>query len=276
MKLPVYLYPNIFQVILDLDNNNRIIQVMYQRSIKLQKGLKNVVQLQFKNSDQKFLNVSSSTFVLSLYDTINQRNLVEKNVTILDNGTTYALRGLGEVVFTESDLEALDASYYTVSVKTLDSTGSYQPTYANTYYGVAGTVEVRQDIYPVLQPTISVANFQSYLNYTTQLYEYYSGNLDADPQFKSNEALHTVAIYMTNFIGTVYIEGTLENDPGTFGNYARIWTLTYDNFSGIDYRNFNGIFSKIRVRYIPAANPISNENYLTDYAGTLDKILYRR
>jgi hypothetical protein len=276
MKLPVYLYPNIFQVILDLDNNNRIIQVMYQREIKLQKGLKNVVQLQFKNSDQKFLNVSSSTFVLVLYDTINQRNLVEKNVTILDDGSTYALRGLGQVIFTESDLEALDASYYTVGVKALDNTGSYQPTYANTYYGVGGTIEVRQDMYPVLQPTISVVDFQDYLNYNTQLYEYYSGNLDADPQFKSNEALHTVAIYMTNFIGTVYIQGTLENDPSTFGNYATIYTLTYDNFTGIDYRNFNGIFSKIRVKYIPAPNPISNENYLTNYAGTLDRVLYRR
>ena len=249
---------------------------MYQREIKLQKGLKNVVQLQFKNSDQKFLNVSSSTFVLVLYDTINQRNLVEKNVTILDDGSTYALRGLGQVIFTESDLEALDASYYTVGVKALDNTGSYQPTYANTYYGVGGTIEVRQDMYPVLQPTISVVDFQDYINYNTQLYEYYSGNLDADPQFKSNEALHTVAIYMTNFIGTVYIQGTLENDPSTFGNYATIYTLTYDNFTGIDYRNFNGIFSKIRVKYIPAPNPISNENYLTNYAGTLDRVLYRR
>lgn len=280
MKLPVYLYPNVFEIVLDLDDNNRIIQVMYQRNLKVQKGIKNKIQLQFKNSDQKLLNVSTSTFVFVLYDTINQRNLIEKNVTILDTGstaTTYTTKGLGEVVFTESDLEACDSTMYAIGIKYLGTDGSFYPTYANTYYDVAGTLEVRHDLYPTLLPSQEVKHFQVYYNADIgkQWYEYYTGNLYAYPAFKSNEALHTMAIYMTNYKGTVIIEGTLENDPTSFGNYATISTTVYTGFTGIDYKNFNGIFSNVRARYIPEKNPITQENDDTAYAGTVDKILYR-
>ena len=277
MKLPVYLYTNLFEVTLDLDNNNRINQVMYQRDLKLQKGVKNKVQIQFKNSDQKLLNVSTSSFIFVLFDTVNQRNLIEKNVTILDDGTTRALRGLGEVVFTESELQACESTYYKMGVKALDVDGSYEPTYANTYYGVGATIEVRHDLYPTLVPSQETNKFSMYYNgnQAAMQYEYYTGNLNAFPEFKANVALHTAAVYMTRYKGRVIIEGTLENDPGTFGNYAIIKDTAYNGFSGIDYQNFNGMFSKIRVRYIPEKEPVSQQNNNTVYAGTVDKVLYR-
>jgi hypothetical protein len=277
MKLPVYLYANLFEVILDLDNNNRINQVMYQRDLKLQKGVKNKVQIQFKNSDQKFIDVSTSSFVFVLFDTVNQRNLIEKDVTILDDGTTRALRGLGEVVFTESDLQACESTYYKMGVKAVDVDGSYTPTFANTYYGVGATIEVRHDLYPTLVPSQETVKFSTYYNadQNAQRYEYYTGNLNAYPEFKANTALHTAAVYMTRYKGRVIVEGTLESNPGSFGHYAVIKDTTYTGFTGIDYYNFNGIFSKIRVRYIPEKEPVSQENNNTVYAGTVDKVLYR-
>jgi hypothetical protein len=251
---------------------------MYQRELKLQKGIKNTIQVQFKNSDQKLINVSSSTAVMVLFDTINQRNLIQKNVTIIDDGVTPLLRGLGKVTFTESDLEACESTYYQIGFKVLDSDGSYAPAYANTYYDIAGTVEVKHDLYPTLVPSqeVNANQFIMYPNYDPMVrrYEWYSGNLNANPEFKSNTALHTVAIYMTNYIGNVLIEGTLENDPNSFGNYAIIQSNSYTGFSGIDYVNFNGIFSKVRIRYIPANDPVTNYNN-TAYSGTVDKVLYR-
>lgn len=250
---------------------------MYQRDLKLQKGIKNKIQLQFKNSDQKFVDVSTSSFVFVLFDTVNERNLIEKEVTILDDGSTRALKGLGEVVLTESDLATCESTYYKMGVKVLDSDGSYTPTYANTYYGVGATIEVRHDLFPTLVPSQEVVKFSMYYNRDefAQQYEYYTGNLNAYPEFKSNTALHTAAVYMTNYKGRVIVEGTLENSPGTFGDYAIIRDTEYNGFSGIDYYNFNGIFSKIRVRYIPAKEPVSQQNNLPSYSGTVDKVLYR-
>lgn len=277
-KLPIYLYSNTYPVVIDLDNNTGIIQVMYQRILKIQKGLVNKVQIQFKNSDQKMVNVSSSTFVFSMFDELNQRLIIEKDLSILDDGSTKSLRGLGELIFSESDTVDLEDSYYKFTIKKLSDDGySYEPTYANTYYDIAGTIELSSDVYPVLRLSTEVSDFQRVYNGDMDAlrYEYYSGNLRADPEFNSNDALHTLAVYMTSYKGIVRVEGTLENSPSAFGNYALIESRTYNGFSGIDYYNFNGVFSFIRVKYIPEKDPITLENDDVSYRGSVDKILYR-
>jgi hypothetical protein len=174
-------------------------------------------------------------------------------------------------------LQSCESTYYKFGVKELDADGSWVPTYSNTYYGVSGTLQVKHDLYPTVVPSQGTTSFNMYYNADVgfQQYEYYSGNLNAFPQFKSNTALHTTAVYMTKYKGRVLVEGTLENTPSSFGNYAVISDKTYNAFTGIDYINFNGVFSKVRVRYIPAKEPVTQQNNNTVYAGKVDKVLYR-
>lgn len=277
-KCPIYLYTNLFEVILDLDQNNRVHNIMYQRNLQVQKGLKNRIQIQFKNSDQKLLNVSSSTFVFSMFDGLTQKQLVRKNLSLIDVGTT-STKGLALLELSESDILDLDTGLYKFSVAQIDTDGGYQPTYANTYYGVSGQIEVRQDSYPVLTPSEEIVSFREQYNYDINAlqYDYYTGNVPAHPEFNGNTALHTVAIYMTKFKGTIKIQGTLSNSPGQFADYSTIKTLTYTGFTGIDYANFNGVFSFIRIIYTPSKNPVTQRNDNTEiaYRGTVDKALYR-
>ena len=266
-KCPIYLYTNLLTVTLDLDQNTRVHNIMYQHDLKIQKGLKNKIQIQFKNSDQKLLNVSSGTYVFSMFDSNNQRQLISKVVSLIDDGITTSTRGLGLLELNESDTLDLDNGYYKFTVAARDTDGSYTPTYANTYYGISGTLEIRQDSYPVLMPSTEVTSFQSQYNRDVmpQRFEWYSGNLQAHPEFNSNSALHTMAFYMKNFKGQVVIEGTQQNSPGYFGDYSVVATETYNQFTGVDYANFNGVFSFVRIRYIPDSLN----------TGTFDKLLYR-
>ena len=274
--LPIYLYPNTLAVILDLDATTRgVNQVMYQRDLKIQKGIKNQVQVQFKNSDQKKVRIyNTQTFVFSMFDAINQRLIVEKGLDILDLGTT-STRGLALLTLNESDTLDLDRSSYQYSVKLLGSDGSYAPAYSNTYYGMAGTLHLSNDVNPVLKDSVSVTTFNPVWNDGISLYENFSGNLYADPAFNGNSALHTVAIYMTAYKGTVYVEATLDNTPGSSGNYSVVSTLTYNGYTGIGYANFNGVYSYIRIRHVPARGPSDADNRNTAYSGTVDKVLYR-
>lgn len=274
--LPVYLYPNTISIILDLDATVRgVNQVMYQRDLKIQKGIKNQVRIQFKNSDQKRVRIANTqTFVFSMFDAINNRLIIEKSLEILDQGTT-STRGLALLTLTESDTIDLDKTSYQYSVKLADTDGTYLPAYSNTYYGMAGTLRLSNEVNPVLQPSIGVTTFPSSFNGTTQLYEYKSGNIDARPQFNGNTALHTVAMYMNKYRGTVQVQGTLSNTPASFGKYVTIATRTYNGFSGIDYLNFNGVFSYVRIMHIPAVAPGETVNNNTAYFGSFDKILYR-
>ena len=275
LKLQFYLYENNLDVIIDSDATVQgVNQVMYQRDLKIQKGIKNQVRIQFKNSDQKRISINpAQVFVFSMFDAINQRLLLEKTLEVL--AETPTVRGIALLTLTESDTIDLERSSYQYSIRQLDTDGTYLPVYTNTYYGMAGTLELLDEVNPVLKPSQEIVSFSKSFNAATALYEYKSGNVYAYPEYNGNTALHTLAFYLSNFRGTVYVQGTLNNTPASFGNYSTIATVTYSGFSGVDYLNFNGVFSYVRIMYVPAKSPIEPNNDNTAYSGTFDKALYR-
>lgn len=278
-NLPIYLYPNTTEVILDLDPATPgVNQVMYQRDLKIQKGVKNLINVQFKNSDQKRINISNTdTFIFNMFDATNRRLLLTKSLRVLDDNATLALRGLAELTINPGDTIDLANGSYTYSVTYKDADDNLMvPAYSNTYYGMNGTLHLTSDIYPVLQPSQEVTAFLSRMNNVSHRYEWFSGNLYANPEYNSNNsALQTIALYMTGYRGTVTIQGTLSNQPDSTGFYHTIEELSYDGFSGIDYTNFNGIYTYIRIIYTPAVKPGDSTNDNPDYYGSLDKVLYR-
>jgi hypothetical protein len=275
-NLPVYLYNYKLDITLDLDTTIKgVNQIMYQRDLKIQKGIKNQVRIQFKNSDQKNVRIhNTQTFVFSMFDAINQRILLEKPLQILDDGTT-STKGSALLSLTESDTTDLDRTSYTYTVRMLDSDGSYTPAYSNTYYGVAGTLHLSSDVYPTLKDSNVIDAFIITYNDEIQKYEHKSGNIYANPEYNGNSALHTLAMYMTGYKGTVYIQGTLDNSPGSSGNYSNIVTKTYTGFTGIDSINFNGVYTYIRILHVPGTAPAESNNDNPNFFGSFDKALYR-
>ena len=274
-NLPIYLYANTLDAILDLDAATKgVNRVMYQRDLKIQKGIKNQIRIQFKNSDQKRVSIANTqTFVFSLIDMNSQRLVLEKTLEVIETNT--ATRGLALLTLNESDTLDLDSGNYKYNVKLQDLSGGYLPIYSDTYYGVAGTAQVLNDVYPVLQPSQEVTTFQKSFNGETDLYEHKSGNIYSYPEYNGNTALHTIAFYLTGYRGTVYVQGTLSNTPASFGKWSTIATKDYDGFSGIDWLNFNGVFTYIRVMHIPATKAGESDNDNPSYFGSFDKFLYR-
>ena len=311
LKLPVYLYTNRYQILLDLDTNQGVNRVMYQRNLTIQKGLKNNIQIQFKNSDQKPVAIHNMTFMFNMFNSLEQTQLLSKQLQILDDGVTTSTRGLAVLSILESDTLDLQASSYNFSVTALDEDGSYTPAYSNTYYGISGTAEVRNDVNPVLKPTTEITNFQIYRNPNPDAlrYEFYSGDVPANAAFKSNEGLHTAAVYLDGFSGTLEIQVSLSNSPGNTGNanvnftsiqsldsaqvnndFVTVNSLTYDNFTGIDYVNWSGNWTYVQFKWIPMPttefgnlnnfippgginNPLKDKPFYP--TGKIDKILYR-
>ena len=273
--LPIYLYANKLDVTLDLDATIRgVNQVMYQRDLTVQKGIKNQIKIQFKNSDQKRISISTSTlFVFSMFDAINQRLIIEKDLEVLEE--TTSTKGIALLTLNEGDTLDLDKSSYTYSVKQRDADGTYTPAYTNTYYGMNGTLHLSNDIYPVLQDSTTVTSFNPTFNSVIRLYEHKSGNIHANPAFNGNAGLHTIAFYMTAYRGTVNIQATLDNTPTGDSSYYTIASKGYSGFTGIDYVNFNGVYTYIRIVHIPATAPAESNNDNPNFFGSFDKVLYR-
>ena len=369
-KLPIYLYSNLFSVQLDLDDDiTRTHNTMYQRELKLQRGLKNKVQLQFKNSDQKLVRIlaASSTvgaatsasnlltvadatnvqvgmlvnsdsvtagtyisaidsniltldnldpqydadlgqflspitetitsgtavtfnhnFVFSMFDAEQNRMVVQKTLEVIDNGVTTATRGLAVLSLTETDTRELHNGYYNFSVTLTDNDGSSIPAYSSTYYNIAGVARLTSELVPVLKDSLETAAFKYFANRDVEpnRYEFYSGNLRANPEMSQAT---TIAMYFTNYTGTVDVQATLDNAPSNFANYATLETKTYTNFTGVDYANAVGIWSDVRVKWYPdnsnlpnllnfyspemPGNPTPGSAYYPN--GKIDKVLVR-
>lgn len=292
LKLPVYLYTNLIELQLDLDYTKGINNTMYQRELKIQKGIKNTIQFLFKNSDQKPVNISDKSFVLSMIDTVSQRLVLEKDLEVLDDGNTSTLKGLAQIKFLESDTIDLDSVHYKFGIKMLDADGTYSPAYANTYYGMSGTLELVHDLYPLLVDSINVPVSLRTLHGDpfVNVYDFWAGNIPAHPELKSNTALHTAAFYLDNFKGDIEVQATLDNSPAEPGadgaNFFTVASMTVDaNTTGVKYLNWNGIFTYVRIKTTPSANsfstnwyndPNTNPEETGQYPnGKVDKVLYR-
>jgi len=369
-NLPVYLYPNKTDVLVDSDNGTRgAYNAMYQRELKIQKGLKNKVQLQFKNSDQKPIRilaatttsdfVSSNTFILSvsntasiavgmapsinstltyfqggtfvsdigsgtvtintqnpvynpeineflspllldistgtqitfgnsftfnMFDSINNNLLISKSVDILDDGVSTATRGLALLTLNENDTRELETTSYTFGITQVDEEGANLATYSNVYYGINGTLQLTADLYPMPRATTEVIKFANYYNRNSLKYDFYSPNLRAYPE---QNQVTTLALYLNKFKGTILVQATMENFPGTFANYATIATLTYTTpTTKVIYQNAVGSWSDVRVLWTPdtdgasnyyspqmPGNPTPGKEYFP--SGKIDKIQYR-
>lgn len=299
-KLPVYLYTNSYSITLDLDNSRGVNNVMYQRNIIFQKGLKNKVQIQFKNSDQKPVSISSGTFFFRMFDNNNVMPFQPRQLEVIDDGVTTSTRGLALLTLSEGDTADITPKKYTFSITALDTDGSYVPTYANTYYGVNGTAEIREDVEPFLTESFSTDAFNwdrdtpidrqgvPQMNWWT----FSSGTIEVNPALNTNVGLHTFAFYLTKFKGHIDVYGTLENTPSGQGNgnesYALLESVPYsNNFTGVDYLNIIGNYTNFKVKYVPDAdgsganwygasipgNPVPGQPYWPN--GKIDKILFR-
>ena len=142
---------------------------------------------------------------------------------------------------------------------TKDSDNSEVITYANTHFEMIGTIELHGEAFPGPKDTYSVSSFTEVEN--TDPVEYSSEQVTADAARNGNEALHTAAIYSTDFTGTVTIQGSLENQNPT--NWVDITSVNLTNPTEPTPVNFNGVFSYLRTKYT------------TSNSGTIDKVLVR-
>lgn len=289
-KLPIYLYSNKLDVILDLDENRSIHKIMYQRKLKIQKGFKDSIQIQFKNSDQKPVGLSTATsYYFDMIDSTGRQLVFSKE---LDVTTSTHIRS---VSFDPIDTFPLAAGSYKFLVKQDNGDGTFTPAYANTYYGITGEIEVVEDGFALGYPiqTIDIKQLEAGKDYNRDVlhmgYMFYSGWLRPVIRPTAGATTSTAIVTLANFAGEITVEGTLDNDPSGAGS-ANAQTTTLTSYSsntpaqGTIQLSWNGSYTAIRfkvqpardgfgVNYYPTGNPIgSNKDKFP--SGFVDQIQY--
>jgi len=234
---------------------------VYDRRIKLYKGVSNPLSFTFKNEDQKAQDITAKTYEFNLIDSETKQSVVTRNLTILDDGSTTTTKGTASITVTEGDLLTLDAKFYNYAIREVAADNTRTVTFADSFYNAAGTVEVLDGAYPDMIDSTEINSFTSTTGPLTRT----SSAIDANPGINNNVALHTIAIYQKSFVGTLRIQGTMVSTPDD-ADYFDVATISFDsNSDAITYYNFTGVYQNVRFSW---GNTSGN-------TGRVDKILYR-
>jgi len=271
---PVYLYVNkldVFTTPADTWSTERYRRV-YNRNLKIFRGVDNRIDIQVRNNDQKASNIVGSTLVFNLVSQSTKHLVFQKDFTAMELAT-----GKVTVILTADELLDLDMGFYNYSVikevrSTVDSTDytvtSKMPLYMDSQYDTVGTLEISGDVYGGVADSVIVDTF----NYTnpftqgaTEPFPFYtSAIIDAAPNTSPAYPIHTFQFYTTNYTGTVEIQASLDAQGATPRETKWATVATVDLLVE-QYKNVTGKYNWFRIKHIPATNN----------TGTVDKILYR-
>ena len=271
---PVYLYVNkldVFTTPADTWSTERYRRV-YNRNLKIFRGVDNRIDIQVRNNDQKASNIVGSTLVFNLVSQSTKHLVFQKDFTAMELAT-----GKVTVILTAEELLDLDMGFYNYSVikevrSTVDSTDytvtSKMPLYMDSQYDTVGTLEITGDVYGDVANSVNVSTF-NYTNPFTQgavaPFPFYTSEIiDARPNTSPAYPIHTFQFYTTNYTGTVEIQVSLDAQGGTPRETKWATVATVDLLTE-RYKNVTGKYNWFRVKHIPATNN----------TGTVDKILYR-
>jgi hypothetical protein len=210
--------------------------------------------------------------LFELYDRDTGRTLISKRIT---NGTSA---GQCTVTLIDSDTINLNVTFYSYALYLIDDTLSKLPLYTGFDYETSGYAEVVEADFGYLKSSVILNTFSPVVgstSFTTGFTSIWGSIItDANPLSNDNIALHSIAVYCTNYTGSFQVVGTLANDVSpTIDTFFQVNlegetspVVALSAFTGIKFYNFYGVFKKIQVLYMP--DQINN-------TGTFDQVLYR-
>ncbi len=221
-KISSYLYPNRIEVIADvaLDPTTCPVEwkIVYQKPIKIYKGVDNVLELEVKNGDQKRVDIFGKTVKFVIMDQTS-REVETYNATVVDDGSTDCVKGVARITIPEADLANLDPQHLKFTSYILNADNTKTLLYGDTKYGAQGFIDLLDGIVPTSREVRRFDTFQQETNYNGRTFEertvtYYSSTVPV----KFYEAIPTVqadiSVYVTGFVGTIKIQTTKKESLG--------------------------------------------------------------
>jgi len=256
-SISVYLYSNSIDVFTNAQaawKTERYRRV-YNRNIKIFRGVDNRIDLQIKNSDERRAEIATaSTVVFNLVDRDSQKIVLQKDCI-----TVSATTGRFYVTVLESELIDIEPGFYQYSLvletRTDRGDGTYvisdrNPLYIDSQYNALATIEILGSVSGEAQPSTEVKEFSFRPSFDASFQDYYiSSIISARPRSTNPQTLHTFQFNCTEYSGTVSIEASISesSDPD---DWTDVNTQIIDN-ENIFYTNVTGKYNWFRIKHTP-------------------------
>lgn len=257
-KIQVYLYPNRITVLADLDNlTNTEWRIVYQRTVKIYKGIDNIIEIEVKNNDQKRVEIGVSEIKLVLMD--QQRNFI--NTYTAQSLEDSTIVGLARITIPASDINDLDPQFLKFAVYQVNTIFQNILTYTDSQFGALGTIQLldginyRSDITKKYDRWTTETNYQSSRWEARKIYQISEAiDLNYNRAKISLMPICNLTLKPINFTGEIIVEGTKNEVIGNeaFKNPKILYTQTYTDIqnSPIAYNSLDiSDLTYIRIKY---------------------------
>lgn len=204
-KIQSYLYTNRIQLLADVAGFTTEYTNVYQKTVKIYNGVDNVLEFDIKNADQKRIDLSTlSNIELNVMDATGNE-LPSSPYTI----TPTATKGIATVTIPDVDLGDYSTQFFKYSV-TASKNGLTIPLYADSRFGVAGTMELISNAMPVFRDERVYDTFTGEIDFAGNILHRSSA---IPAKFYETAAIETLSFQVkisSGFLGKVYLEGTTD------------------------------------------------------------------
>jgi len=266
-KITSYLYPNRIQLTADLTTHQTEWRIVYQRKFKIYKGLDNELLLDFKNAEQKRIDVSDKTIKMVLMDQLDQE-------IYTTNVVHSATPGLATVTIPSTAVSYLAPQFLKYTIYIQNANGSKSPVYGDTQFGVTGTMDLLGGAMPTSLPVLIIDTF-NYLEDTsvTPIVVYWYSEAVEINQPNDRSSVQSVAFdfYFTNLDADIEVQFTDDVVVSTATEWRTVDSFSITpattsitrTYTGEDYSN-NLVWG--RIKYQKTNNS----------TGEIDKVNVRR
>jgi hypothetical protein len=272
-KIQSYLYPNRIIVTADLAGFNVEYKNVYQRNIKIYKGIDNVIQFDIKNADQKRIDLTTLTSIsLNVMD-IAGNALPNSPYTVTPNAPIV---GIATATIPANDLANLDLQSLRYSLTAIDTHDAPLLMYVDSRFGAIGTIELAGSVTPTIRPVQVLTQFTQDINYIGSVV-----NRSSAIPAKFYEAIPTAIlnfdIDVTGFQGEIYLEATTDMtiSVNSFLNATKLYSNTISTpttstvtWSGVPV----GTYNYFRVSWINSSVYNITHTNPSGSIGKVDKI----
>jgi len=244
---------------------------------RVYRGAFNPIEFIVRDNDRKRVSLIGKCLTMTVINFLTNTTVLIKQVEVIDPH-----KGHIRVTFTPTELANIETNFYKYSILVENEDATTNLLFTDRDHNAAGFFELIDGVLPSLMESIRLLGSDfTPVNIsppTTTPTEFISGAQPGDALLCENDGLHTIAVYVTDFAGKFFAEGSLEENPMSSSSDWFVIKLNefftfheFGNtpdpdctFTGIEAFNFTGSIRWVRFRFIPDV----------DNPGTFDQVLY--
>jgi len=271
----VKLYPNEHIIhLIQTDHGVRYINMPYgEDDFRVHKNATTPVQFVVRDNDRKPIDLTDKALSITIMDHDNRNMMMEKPLEVLD-----AVKGKVKVDLLPPEVADWDPGYYNYSVLIENIDGTKNLLFVDQRSNATGWFELEADALPQMKEAINVGAMDTWTPHLDGEYpdgttQWKSSAIPGDAKHNFNDGLHTIAVYLKDYTGKLWIQGSLEESvPSLEADWFDIhlttnqFELLFTEETSIEPFNFRTNVNWIRV----LTEPDEEWN-----RGTIEKVLIK-